>query len=410
MTGRPSPIAFVIAVTGLIASAVAAYGETPKSIRIGYAISLTGPNTAGAGITVLPNYRLWVKEVNAAGGIMLKSIGKRVPIEIIQYDDQSNADDAVAAVERLISQDKVDFVLPPWGTGLNLAVAPLFHSAGYPQLATTALSDGAPELGKLWPNSFWLTGTMTAAAHAFVATISKLRSEGKIGNSVAMLSVADQFGIGLAKVARKAFKQGGFTVVYDRAYPVETGDMREVIVEVKRLNPDTFAAFSYPPDTMMITEQARLSNFNPKVFYTAVGTAFPLYKERFGADVDGVMGIGGWNAGTQASKDYFRRHVEMTGQEPDRWASPLTYASLQVLQQAIERVGDIDRAAVIKELQTGTFDTVVGPIKFKNNLYEDTWYVGQWQHGDFQGIAPVSLPGAQPIIFPKPPWHADADR
>ena len=410
MTRCSWPIALVVAFVGLPASGIVAHTEPPKSIKIGYAISLTGPNTAGAGITVLPNYHLWVQEVNAAGGIMLKSIGKRVPIEVIQYDDHSNADDAEAAVERLILQDKVDFILPPWGTGLNLAVAPLFHSAGYPQLATTALSDRAPELGKLWPNSFWFTGTMTGAVQAFVATISKLRSEGKIGSTVAMLSVADQFGIGLAKVARKAFQQGGFAIVYDRAYPVETQDMREIIVEVKGRNPDAFAGFSYPPDTIMITEQARLSSFNPKVFYTAVGTAFPLYKERFGADIDGVMGIGGWNADAQASKDYFKRHVEMTGQEPDWWASPITYASLQVLQQAIERVGDIDRAAVIKELQTGTFDTVVGPVKFKNNLYEDTWYVGQWQHGDFQGIAPASLPGAHPIMFPKPPWHADADR
>jgi branched-chain amino acid transport system substrate-binding protein len=410
MIRRPSPIAFVAACAGLMASAIAAYSETPKSIRIGYAISLTGPNTAGAGITVLPNYRLWVKEVNAAGGIMLKSIGKRVPIEVIQYDDHSNADDTVAAVERLISEDKVDFILPPWGTGLNLAVAPLFHRAGYPLLATTAMNDQAPELGKLWPNSFWFNGTATSAAQAFVATISKLRSDGKIGNSVAILSVADQFGIGLAKVARKAFKQGGFALVYDRAYPVETEDMREAMIEVKRHHPDTFAAFSYPPDTIMITEQARASNFNPKVFYTAVGAAFPLYKERFGIDVEGVMGIGGWNADAPASKDYFRRHVEMTGQEPDRWASPITYASLQILQQAIERVGGIDRAAVIKELQTGTFDTVVGPVKFKNNLFEDTWFVGQWQNGDFQGIAPASLPGAHPIMFPKPPWHTDADR
>jgi branched-chain amino acid transport system substrate-binding protein len=77
---------------------------------------------------------------------------------------------------------------------------------------------------------------MTDAAQAFVATIAKLRSEGKIGNSVAMLSVADQFGIGLAKAARKAFKKGGFDLVYDRAYPVETQDMRAIMTEVKRLN------------------------------------------------------------------------------------------------------------------------------------------------------------------------------
>ncbi len=410
MTKRSAAIAVVIAIAGMFASGFAAHSQTPKSIKIGYAISLTGPNAPGAGITVLPNYHLWVKEVNAAGGIMLKSIGKQLPIEVIEYDDHSNVDDALAAVERLITQDKVDFILPPWGTGLNIAVGPQLHNAGYPHLATAAMSDQAPELGKLWPNSFWFLGTMTGAAQALVATIAELRSEGKIGNTVAMVSVADQFGIGLAKAARRAFKKGGFDLVYDRSYPVETHEMLATMTEVKQINPDTFAAFSYPPDTIMLTEQARGSRFNPKVFYTAVGTAFPLYKQRFGTDVEGVMGIGGWNPETPASKDYVKRHREATGQEPDGWASPITYASLQMLQQAIERVGSIDRAAVIRELQTGTFETVVGHVKLENNLYKETWWVGQWQNGEFRGIAPATLPGAHQIMFPKPPWHSDTDR
>jgi branched-chain amino acid transport system substrate-binding protein len=401
---RLAALGIVSAIVGLLASAVAANGQAPVSIRIGYAISLTGPNAPGAGITVLPNYRLWVKEVNAAGGIMLKSIGKKAPIEVIEYDDHSSVDDAEAAVEKLITQDKVDFILAPWGTGMNLAVGPQFNRAGYPQLATTAWP---PDPAKLWPNSFWFLGTPTEAAQGLAAVIAKLRSDGKIGNTVAILSVADQFGIGLAKVARKAFKQSGLDVVYDRAYPVEIQDMSPIMTEVKRINPDTFVAFSYPPDTIMITEQARLSNFNPKVFYTAVGTAFPLYKQRFGADVEGVMGIGGWNADAPASKDYFRRHLEGTGQEPDRWASPVTYASLQMLQQAIERVGKIDREAVIKELQTGTFDTILGSVKLDHNLYKENWWVGQWQNGEFHGIAPATMRGAGDIMFPKPAWHAD---
>jgi branched-chain amino acid transport system substrate-binding protein len=406
MTKRSSQIAIVTAIAGVLASGIAAHGQAPKSIRIGYAISLSGPNSPGAGITVLPNYRLWVKELNAAGGIMLKSIGKRVPIEVVEYDDHSKVDNAMEAVERLITQDKVDFILPPWGTGLNVAVGPLFHRAGYPHLAATALSDRAIELSKLWPNSFWLLGTMTGAAQGFVATIAKLRTEGKIRNTVAMLSVADQFGIGLAKAARPAFKKAGFDLVYDRSYPVETQDMRPIMTEVKQLNPDSFVAFSYPTDTMMITEQARALSFNPKVFYTAVATAFPVYKQRFGADVEGVMGMGGWDADSPESKDYFKRHVAMTGQEPDGWASPITYMSLQLLQQAIERVGKIDRAAVIKELQTGTFETILGRVKLKDNLYEETWWVGQWQNGEFHGIAPATLPGVRPVMFPKPAWHA----
>jgi branched-chain amino acid transport system substrate-binding protein len=405
MTMRLSTI--VVAFAGMMASGIAAHGQTPNSIRIGYAISLSGPNAPGAGITTLPNYHLWVKEVNAAGGIMLKSIGKRVPIEVTEYDDHSNVDNAVEAIERLITRDKVDFILPPWGTGINLAVGPLLHDAGYPHLAVTALSDRAPELAKLWPNSFWLLGTMTGAAQGFAETIAKLRSEGKIGNTVAMVSVADQLGIGLAKAARRALKKSGFDLIYDRSYPVEPQDMTAIMTEVKQLNPDSFVAFSYPPDTIAITERARALSFNPKVFYTAVGTAFPLYKQRFGADVEGVMGLGGWNADGPESKAYFKRHMEMTGQEPDRWASPVTYASLQMLQQAIERAGKIDRVAVIKELQTGTFETILGQVKLENNLYKENWWVGQWQNGEFHGIAPAALPGAQQIMFPKPAWHDD---
>jgi branched-chain amino acid transport system substrate-binding protein len=407
MTIRLSTIAVFTLFAGVMVSAIPAHAQAPRSIRIGYAISLSGSNAPGASITVLPNYRLWVKELNAAGGIMLKSVGKRLPIEVIEYDDHSSVDKALEAVERLITQDKVDFILSPWGTGLNEAVGPLLHRAGYPQLAVTALSDRAPELGKLWPNSFWFLGTMTGAAQGFVETITKLRSEGKIGNTVAMLSVADQFGIGLAKAARRALKKNGFDLLYDRSYTVEPQNMHAIMTEVTQLNPDSFVAFSYPPDTIAITEQARALSFNPKVFYTPVATAFPLYKQLFGADVEGVMGLGGWNANSPESRSYLKRHLEMTGQEPDRWASPITYASLQMLKQAIERVGTIDRAAVIEELQTGTFETILGPVKLQNNLYKENWWVGQWQNGEFQGIAPATLPGAQEIMFPKPAWHVD---
>jgi branched-chain amino acid transport system substrate-binding protein len=76
-----------------------------------------------------------------------------------------------------------------------------------------------------------------------------------------------------------------------------------------------------------------------------------------------------------------------------------------MLQQAIENVGKIDRAATIHELQTGTFQTILGPIKLENNSYTQTWSVGQWQHGEYYGIEPSSGPGAQELIFPKPAWH-----
>ena len=86
------------------------------------------------------------------------------------------------------------------------------------------------------------------------------------------------------------------------------------------------------------------------------------------------------------------------GREPDRWASPVTYASLQVLQQAIEKVGKIDREAVIKEINTGTFDTIIGKVKLVDNLYKGIWAVGQWQGSEFYGIAPKQDGARAPIV------------
>jgi branched-chain amino acid transport system substrate-binding protein len=341
-----------------------------------------------------------------AGGIKLGD--KRVPIEVVQYDDRSSAEEAAKALDRLITQDKVDFILPPWGTGLNLAVGPILNKAGYPHLAATAVTDRAPELAKRWPNSFWLLGTSAGAANTLVELLVKLRSEGKIGDTVAMASIADGFGIDLSGAARPALTKAGFKLAYDKTYPVGTQDLSPIINEVKALNPDVFIAFSYPPDTIGITEQSRIAGFNPKVFYTGVGTAFPLFKQKFGANAEGVMGIGGWSGDSPAIKDYLARHKASAanGAEPDRWASAVTYASLQMLQQAIERVGKVDRAAVIKDLQTGTFDTVIGKVKLENNMPTQYWWVGQWQDGDFYGVGPSGNAGARAPILPKPAWKA----
>lgn len=396
----------VLAIAGAAVFGANDAAQAQTTVKIGYAISRTGPNAGGAAVSTIPNYDLWVKEVNAAGGLKLGD--KRVPIEIVQYDDRSSAEEAARALERLISQDKVDFILPPWGTGLNLAVGPILNKAGYPHLAATAVTDRAPDLAKRWPNSFWLLGTSADASKTLVELLVKLRTEGKIGDTVAMASIADGFGIDLSAAARPALTAAKFKLVYDKTYPIGTQDLGPIVNEAKGLNPDVFIAFSYPPDTLGITEQSRIAGFNPKVFYTGVGTAFPLFRQKFGANAEGVMGIGGWSGDSPAIKDYLARHkaASANGAEPDRWASAVTYASLQMLQQAIERVGKIDRAAVIKDLQTATFDTVIGKIKLENNMPTKYWWVGQWQGGEFYGVGPAANEGARSAVVPKPAWKA----
>ena len=390
---------------GALAIAFAALPALAQDkVRIGWVISKTGPNAGGAATTQIPNYELWVREINAAGGLYLRSAGKRVPIEVVEIDDRSSSEEAVRGIERLITQDKVDFVLPPWGTGLNLAVGPTLNKHGYPHLAFTAVTDRAPEMAKRWPNAFFFLSTSASYAEGLMAQLELLRKQGAIGGNIAMVSVADAFGIDLSGAARKAAEKRGFKLVYDKSYPLGTQDMTPILNEVKALAPDAFVAFSYPPDTITLTDQSRVAGFNPKVFYVGVGTAFPVFKARFKDNVDGVMGIGGVNFDSPPISDYFARHKAASGKEPDRWASAVTYAGLQAFQQAIEGVGRIDRAAIIAEMKKRPYDTIVGKMDLRTQIYEGNWQVGQWQNGEFYGVAPSDRPGAHRAVVPKPAW------
>ena len=401
----------VLRLAALAASAAIAYGaggatashaQDRSSVKIGYAVSKTGVNAAGAGVTTIPNYKLWVDDVNKAGGLKLPD-GSQLPIEITEYDDRSAAEEAVRAIERLATQDKVDFILPPWGTGFNLAIAPLMDRLGYPQLAVTAVTDKAPEFAARWKKSFWLLGGGSDYAKSLAGVMATARGAGTINNKVAMISVADGFGIDLVNGARPALTEAGFELAYDKTYPLGTTDFGTLVNEAQASGADTFIAFSYPPGSFALTKQAQVVSFNPKVFYLGVGVAFPIYPKMNDGNVEGVMSLGGVDTGSEEIASYFERHTALNGQPPDSWASAVTYASLQMLQQAIERKG-LDRDAVSQELSSGEFETILGTIRMEDNQLRTLWWTGQWQDGKFVAIAPADREGAGEAVIPKPAW------
>ena len=117
--------------------------------------------------------------------------------------------------------------------------------------------------------------------------------DGAVGSKVAMVNVADAFGIELAEAARPALKAANFEIVYDKSYPLGTPDMSPVMKGAKEANPDAFIAWSYPPDTFALTEQAIIQKLDVKMFYTAVATCFPAYGKTFGDKINGAFGAGG---------------------------------------------------------------------------------------------------------------------
>ena len=401
---RRRALRYVGASAILLASTVpfTASAQNRASVKIGYAVSMTGGNAGGAGITTIPNYQLWVKDVNDAGGLELPD-GSRLPIEVIEYDDRSSAEEVVRSVERLATQDEVDFILPPWGTGFNLAVAPLFDRYGYPQLAVSAVTDKAPEFVARWSKSYWMLGGGHDYVQALSGVLSDASGAGTINGKVAMISVADGFGIDLVTAARPAMADAGLEVVYDVTYPAGTTDFTSIINDAAASGADSFVAFSYPPETFALTQQAQVANFNPKVFYLGVGAGFPVYAANNGANAEGIMSLGGINYNNAENMSYRARHEEVTGQAPDLWASVITYSSLQMLQESIKRVG-LDRDAVAEELSTGTFQTAMGEVTLEDNQLRNLWLTGQWQDGKFVAVAPADREGASAPILPKPAW------
>jgi branched-chain amino acid transport system substrate-binding protein len=267
------------------AAALAAFGtfvawpagaaDAPKSIRIGYAISLSGVNAQGVAVTTLPGYDLWVKDVNDKGGIMVKEFGKRILVEVAaKYDDTSSAENLLRLEEKLMSQDKVDFVLPPWSTGFNLAVAPIFAKYGYPQLAVAASSNDEEQLVKQFPTLFFFLNQPPHFGRALIEILNKYKSAGQLNNKVVLFSVGDQFGAEFSTGVGAGLKASGYDIVLQKSYPLGAADLTNEIKEAKASGADTFVAGSYPPDTFMLTGTAITQGYNPKIYYTAVGTAF----------------------------------------------------------------------------------------------------------------------------------------
>ena len=95
---------------------------------------------------------------------------------------------------------------------------------------------------------------------------------------------------------------------------------------------------------------------------------------------------------------------------------PLTFANqtafirleqiTTVEKRALTRqAGTLDRRKLLDAIENGgPYPTIVGPIDLKTHVRGKQWGAGQWQGGQFVGIAPADLPGAKPIIFPKPAW------
>ena len=375
--------------------------DAPTEIVIGNPIALTGPNNAGASLSQIPSYDLWVEDVNAAGGIYVEEYDSQIPVRIERVDDTSDIGTAVQLVQQMIADEEVHFILPPWGTAANFAIAQDISDAQTPVLGCTVGHRDLVENSENYPYFYTVLNQASDQGAALVELLQELGVE-----TAGIIHHTDQFGLEFNEAVEPALAEAGIEVVIKETYPPNPEDLSQTLRAVQAAEPEAFLAFSYPGETFLMTGQAMEIGFNPDLFMAAVGVAFPPYRDTFGPAAEGVIGTGAWNPTIDAegAQGYFDRHVEMHGAEPDRWASAACYASGQVLQQAIEAAGTLDPVAVKEALDTTEFNTILGTFSFENQVNPVyPGQIGQWQDGEFEIIGYTDDRTADPI-YPKPPW------
>lgn len=391
------PVMAVFLLLGTVGVETAAAKD---KIRIGQAIALSGPLAGGVAISGGQIYELWVDEVNKNGGIYVAEYGKKLPVELIRYDDKSDIGTMTNLLEKLILEDKVDFVFPPWGTAWLFAAAPVANKYGYIMIGGPG---GALKLKQLnLPYFFQVLNCSDTQAPALADIFKEVGAK-----SVAVISRGDLHGVEYGNEMVPVFKKMGLEVKMNKSYPPGTKDLSPLLKEAKALGVDAFVSACYPDGGMLLTSQAIELGINFNAFFmTVLPFSPPLFKGTFGKAIEGVMGGGAWNAKTSpGAKELVDKFVKKFGVEPDYWGGLYYWASLQHFQKAIEKAGTLDQKKIRDIMATEKFDTALGPFWYDKDRFfvNHPGEIGQWQKGVFEVIDPGPKRTAPPE-YPKPPW------
>ena len=304
-------------------------------------------------------------------------------------------------LEKLIVQDKVDFVFPPWGTAWLFAAAPIANKYGYILIGGPG---GALKLKELKLPYFFQVLNFSETQAPALAGIFK-----EVGvKSAAVIYRGDLHGVEYGDAMVPFFKKKGIDVKMKKSYPPGIKDLSPILKEAKSLGVDAFCAASYPDGGMLLTGQALELGINFNALFITVTPFSPnLYRDTFGKNVvEGVMGGGAWNAKTSpGAREFVDKFVARFGMEPDYWGGLYYWSSLQHFQQAIEKAGTLDQKKIRAVMAKETFDTALGPFWYDKNQYfvNHPGEIGQWQKGVFEVIDPGEKRTAPPL-YPKPPW------
>lgn len=363
-------------------------GDFAGTIKIGAALSETGKYSV-EGKDARQGYDTWADWVNSEyGGIKLPDGAYQV--EIVYYDDESDADTAANLVQKLIDEDGVQFMLGPYSSGLTTGASAISEAANVLMVEGNGTSDSMFERG--FENLFLV------ATIASDYTKSGVEAFAAQGAQTAVVAYEDtSFPTSVAQGAIKHLEDNGIEVLAVETYPKDPTDLTPIISKFRDLEPDVFIGGGHYIDAVLFLNAAEDTGFAPDGMLITVGPSNPKLIDELGDSVNGVVGPTQWEP-TMAyegewfgtASDYAARYEGLWGEPPVYQAASAT-ASALALQIAIEQAGTTDTDAVRDALKSMDAQTFYGPISFDDQGVNRAKPMGtiQVQDGEIYVVAPA---------------------
>ena len=228
-------------------------------IVVGMARPLSGWMAVIGDSAFRPVYETWVKEVNAGGGIYVKKYKKKLPIELLIYDDKSDVGTMTRLTEKLIVQDKVDFLWPACCTAFIFAQAPIANKHGYILLTAEG---GATQIKEMLTSLPYVFISLSFSDWYQLPVLAEILGEAGAKTAYIMY-IADLHGIEYSGVAGIEFPKHGIEIVGLQSVPPGTKDLSPIIKKAKASNADVFCAFGYPDMVLPATGTSTALGYNP---------------------------------------------------------------------------------------------------------------------------------------------------
>src|ERR1700738_1901199 len=267
-------------------------------VRFGAPLPLTGP-LAPEGIKQQQGYDLWAEQANKAGGISVG--GKKYKVEIVYTDYQSNTPRAVQTTEQMITQDNVNFLFGPFGSGAAKAGSSVSEKYKVPTIAATASSSQVYDQGYKY-----LFGTFTPNDTLTTPLTQIIKSQAPDVKKVAILARNDLFPLAIAQEMEKSAKANGLEVAYFEKYAINTLDHSASLSQIKSLAPQWIFVTGYTNDLLLIRKQMVDQQMKAAVVTMIAGPAYQEFIDAAGQSAENISSAAWWHPAEQyAGKDIF---------------------------------------------------------------------------------------------------------